>query len=80
MSYQNKIAKNIRSRVDLAYAENKPAEFLEQTREINELTDRNIKQYERTPQEIAQFKRETIFQSYLAIPPEKLSTYRLHGF
>lgn len=78
--YQNKIAKNIRSRVDLAYAENKPTEFIEQTHEINKLTDRNIKQYERTPQEIEQFKRETIYQSYLAIPPEKLSSYRLQGF
>lgn len=78
-SYKNRINKqttrNIREAIDV----NTNLSYLIRNMWVNDDWEKRTQETKQTPQEIAEFKRQTKNLEYMAIPPKDTTVYRLQG-
>jgi hypothetical protein len=79
INYRNEISKRIKREVREGTDANTNLNSLIRNMWVNEEYQDRADQTKSAPKEAAEFKRQTKNSEYMAIPPEKLKTYRLQN-
>ena len=79
MDYQHQIAKKLKTKLDQAVGENESQTYKYVHNNVERRINEVIKPLGQTPEEIEEFRIQTLLNGYMNIPPADLRNYRLQG-